>query len=170
MQRHQRCHTVLSEQTHTHISAQPVDGQWASEHQGNMSDGTSIMEFSGTHQAFRNRWAKTDHDMCRHSMSFHLHNTLRKEFFASYLHLLEQTPLGKNWRPVTRPVSDLLSCIAHCINWPYVKEVMLDFYQVLMMCTVHVWQIIYFPSLPLVFFLHFSVFLSSLKCVEGLFI
>lgn len=61
-----------------------------------MSDTTSIMEYSGTHQAFRNRWAKTDHDMCRHSMSFHLHNTLRKEFFASYLHLLEQTPLGKN--------------------------------------------------------------------------
>ncbi|XP_016351745.1 alpha N-terminal protein methyltransferase 1B [Sinocyclocheilus anshuiensis] len=60
-----------------------------------MSDSTSIMEFRGTHQAFRDRWAKTDDEMCKHSMSFHLHNTLRKEFFASYLYLLEQIPLVK---------------------------------------------------------------------------
>ncbi|KAG5276267.1 hypothetical protein AALO_G00129950 [Alosa alosa] len=60
-----------------------------------MSDGASIMEYSGTHQAFRNSWASTDHEMCRHSMSFHLHTTLRKEFFASYLHLLEQTRIVK---------------------------------------------------------------------------
>uniref|UniRef100_A0A8B9JW41 Methyltransferase like 11B n=1 Tax=Astyanax mexicanus TaxID=7994 RepID=A0A8B9JW41_ASTMX len=58
------------------------------------------MEFSGTHQAFRNRWAKTDDNMCRHSMSLHLHTTLRKEFFASYLYMLEQTPLVKLY-PVT---------------------------------------------------------------------
>ncbi|XP_028823724.1 N-terminal Xaa-Pro-Lys N-methyltransferase 2 [Denticeps clupeoides] len=52
-------------------------------------------DFTATHLAFRERWAKTDDNMCRHSMSFHLLNTLRNEFFASYLYLLEQVPLVK---------------------------------------------------------------------------
>lgn len=68
------------------------------EQRANMSDTTSITEYSGTHQAFHDHWAKTDDDMCLHSMSFHLHDALREEFFSSYLHLLEQIPLGKRWR------------------------------------------------------------------------
>ncbi|KAL1022825.1 hypothetical protein UPYG_G00032850 [Umbra pygmaea] len=47
------------------------------------------------HQAHRDRWKDTDDSMCRHSLSFHLHHTLRMEFFASFLYLLEQTPLVK---------------------------------------------------------------------------
>ncbi|XP_061095957.1 N-terminal Xaa-Pro-Lys N-methyltransferase 2 [Conger conger] len=58
------------------------------------------MEYRGAHQAFRTRWKKTDMDLCKHSMSFVLHNTLRNEFFASYLYLLEQVPLVKLY-PVT---------------------------------------------------------------------
>ncbi|KAG9351129.1 hypothetical protein JZ751_025019, partial [Albula glossodonta] len=58
------------------------------------------MEYRGAHLAFRKRWNKTDNDLCRHSMSFVLHNTLRNEFFASYLYLLEQIPLVKLY-PVT---------------------------------------------------------------------
>ncbi|XP_026871770.2 alpha N-terminal protein methyltransferase 1B [Electrophorus electricus] len=53
------------------------------------------MEFGRTHQAFRERWAGTDDDLCRYSMSLDLHNTLRQEFFASYLFILEQIPLVK---------------------------------------------------------------------------
>ncbi|XP_048831952.1 N-terminal Xaa-Pro-Lys N-methyltransferase 2 isoform X1 [Brienomyrus brachyistius] len=53
----------------------------------------TTMEHRAAHQAFRRRWKKTDDGLCRHSMSFHLHKTLRKEFFASYLYLLEQIPL-----------------------------------------------------------------------------
>ncbi|XP_076873659.1 N-terminal Xaa-Pro-Lys N-methyltransferase 2 [Brachyhypopomus gauderio] len=60
-----------------------------------MSESMSIVEFGRTHQAFRERWANTDHDLCRHSMSFDLHNILRQEFFASYLYMLEQIPLVK---------------------------------------------------------------------------
>lgn len=48
------------------------------------------------HQAFRDRWKETDDTMCRHSMSFHLHHTLRSEFFASYLYLVEKIPLGRS--------------------------------------------------------------------------
>ncbi|KAG5850594.1 N-terminal Xaa-Pro-Lys N-methyltransferase 2 [Anguilla rostrata] len=58
------------------------------------------MEYRGAHQAFRRRWKTTDNDLCKHSMSFVLHNTLRNEFFASYLYLLEQIPLVKLY-PVT---------------------------------------------------------------------
>ena len=53
------------------------------------------LEYKGAHQAFRERWKQTDDTMCRHSMSFHVHHTLRSEFFASYLYLLEKTPVGK---------------------------------------------------------------------------
>ncbi|KAF7646381.1 hypothetical protein LDENG_00188520 [Lucifuga dentata] len=53
-------------------------------------------EYRGAHQAFRDRWKQTDDTMCRHSMSFHLHHTLRNDFFASYLYLLEKIPLGKD--------------------------------------------------------------------------
>lgn len=62
----------------------------------NESNGvTANVEYKGAHQAFRDRWKQTDDTMCRHSMSFHLHHTLRSEFFASYLYLLEKIPLGK---------------------------------------------------------------------------
>ncbi|XP_010870800.2 alpha N-terminal protein methyltransferase 1B isoform X1 [Esox lucius] len=54
----------------------------------------SNMEFQ-VHQAHRDRWKDTDDSMCRHSMSFHLHHTIRMEFFASFLYLLEQIPLVK---------------------------------------------------------------------------
>ncbi|KAM6962824.1 N-terminal Xaa-Pro-Lys N-methyltransferase 2 [Aplochiton taeniatus] len=47
------------------------------------------------HQAHKTRWNQTDDTLCRHSMAFHLHHTLRTEFFASYLYLLEQIPLVK---------------------------------------------------------------------------
>lgn len=60
-----------------------------------MSECTSIVEYNGTNQRLRTAWAKADGEMCRHSMSFHLHGTLYKDFFASYLHLLEQIELGK---------------------------------------------------------------------------
>lgn len=52
-------------------------------------------QYKAAHQAFRDRWKETDDTMCRHSMSFHLHHTLRSEFFASYLYLVEKIPLGK---------------------------------------------------------------------------
>ena len=52
-------------------------------------------EYKAAHQAVRDRWKETDDTMCRHSMSFHLHHTLRSEFFASYLYLVEKIPLGK---------------------------------------------------------------------------
>lgn len=61
----------------------------------NDNNSSSNFEYKGAHQAFRDRWKGTDDTMCRHSMSFHLHHTLRSEFFASYLYLLEKTPLGK---------------------------------------------------------------------------
>lgn len=51
--------------------------------------------YKGAHQAFRDRWKETDDTMCRHSMSFHVHHTLRSDFFASYLYLLEKVPMGK---------------------------------------------------------------------------
>lgn len=57
---------------------------------------SSNVEYKGAHQAIKDRWKKTDDTMCRHSMSFHLHHTIRSEFFASYLYLVEEIPLGKN--------------------------------------------------------------------------
>ncbi|XP_060772029.1 N-terminal Xaa-Pro-Lys N-methyltransferase 2 [Neoarius graeffei] len=53
------------------------------------------MDFRRTHQAFREQWEKTDDKICKNSMSLNLHNTLRQDFFASYLYLLEQIPLVK---------------------------------------------------------------------------
>lgn len=53
------------------------------------------MDFRRTHQAFREQWEKTDDKICKNSMSLNLHNTLRQDFFASYLYLLEQIPLGR---------------------------------------------------------------------------
>ncbi|XP_020510586.2 N-terminal Xaa-Pro-Lys N-methyltransferase 2 [Labrus bergylta] len=65
------------------------------------SSGTSAnFEDKAAHQALRDRWKNTDETMCRHSMSFHLHHTLRSEFFASYLYLVEKIPLVKLF-PVT---------------------------------------------------------------------
>ncbi|XP_059197581.1 N-terminal Xaa-Pro-Lys N-methyltransferase 2 isoform X2 [Centropristis striata] len=58
------------------------------------------LDYQGAHQAFKDRWKETDDSMCRHSMSFHLHHALRSEFFASYLYLLEKTPVVKLF-PVT---------------------------------------------------------------------
>lgn len=59
-------------------------------------DGSSSpnLIYKAAHEAFRDRWKETDDTMCRHSMSFHLHHTLRSEFFASYLYLVEKIPLG----------------------------------------------------------------------------
>lgn len=54
------------------------------------------LEYQAAHQAFKDRWKETDETMCRHSMSFHLHHAVRSEFFASYLYLLEKTPVGKD--------------------------------------------------------------------------
>ncbi|MEQ2208252.1 hypothetical protein XENOCAPTIV_008302 [Xenoophorus captivus] len=62
------------------------------------------LEFKGAHQAFRDRWKETDDTMCRHSMSFHLHHKLQSDFFASYLYLLEKTPLGKRHRSLVGSV------------------------------------------------------------------
>ncbi|XP_034387362.1 alpha N-terminal protein methyltransferase 1B [Cyclopterus lumpus] len=53
------------------------------------------LAYKGAHQAFKDRWKETDETMCRHSMSFHLQHSLRSEFFASYLYLLEKTPVVK---------------------------------------------------------------------------
>ncbi|XP_069497410.1 N-terminal Xaa-Pro-Lys N-methyltransferase 2 [Ambystoma mexicanum] len=53
------------------------------------------MEYLGAHLAFRSRWQKTDQELCRHSMSFVLHQALRQDFFACYLYLLERVPLVK---------------------------------------------------------------------------
>ncbi|XP_029286314.1 N-terminal Xaa-Pro-Lys N-methyltransferase 2 isoform X1 [Cottoperca gobio] len=58
------------------------------------------LAYKGAHQAFRDRWKETDETMCRHSMSFHLNHSLRSEFFASYLYLLEKIPVVKLF-PVT---------------------------------------------------------------------
>ncbi|XP_061682163.1 N-terminal Xaa-Pro-Lys N-methyltransferase 2 isoform X1 [Syngnathoides biaculeatus] len=68
-----------------------------------LEDGNSSspnLEYKGVHQAFKDRWKETDDTMCRHSMSFHLHHTVRSDFFASYLYLLETIPLVKLF-PVT---------------------------------------------------------------------
>ena len=59
-------------------------------------------EYKAAHQAFSDRWKKTDESMCRHSMSFHLLHSLRNEFFASYVYLLEKVPLGRK-RRLPRP-------------------------------------------------------------------
>lgn len=61
----------------------------------NESAASPNLAYQGAHQAMRDRWKETDDTMCRHSMSFHLHHTLRSEFFASYLYLVEKIPLGK---------------------------------------------------------------------------
>lgn len=55
------------------------------------------------HQAFRDRWKETDDTMCRHSMSFHLQHSLRSDFFASYLYLMEKIPLGKTGHTEVQP-------------------------------------------------------------------
>jgi hypothetical protein len=57
------------------------------------------IEYKAAHQAFSDRWKKTDESMCRHSMSFHLLHSLRNEFFASYVYLLEKVPLGRKRGP-----------------------------------------------------------------------
>ena len=60
-----------------------------------VEEDTGSFEYKAAHQAFRDRWKETDETMCRHSMSFHLHHSLRSEFFASYLYLMEKIPVGK---------------------------------------------------------------------------
>lgn len=74
----------------------------------NDKNSSSNFEYKGAHQAFRDRWKGTDDTMCRHSMSFHLHHTLRSEFFASYLYLLEKVPLGKMGH------RNVLKCFLEC--------------------------------------------------------
>ncbi|KAM7012248.1 N-terminal Xaa-Pro-Lys N-methyltransferase 2 [Tautogolabrus adspersus] len=68
--------------------------------QDESSTTSANFEDKAAHQALRDRWKNTDETMCRHSMSFHLHHTLRSEFFASYLYLVEKIPLVKLF-PVT---------------------------------------------------------------------
>ncbi|XP_067452214.1 N-terminal Xaa-Pro-Lys N-methyltransferase 2 [Thunnus thynnus] len=66
-------------------------------------DGSSKPEnfaYRGAHQAFKDRWKQADDSMCRHSMSFHLFHTVRSEFFASYLYLVQMIPLVKLF-PIT---------------------------------------------------------------------
>ncbi|XP_032884113.1 alpha N-terminal protein methyltransferase 1B [Amblyraja radiata] len=53
------------------------------------------MAWIKAHHAFKSRWDRTDNDMCRNSMSFFLHKTIRGDFFSSYLFLLEGLPLVK---------------------------------------------------------------------------
>lgn len=53
------------------------------------------MAHLGAHLAFRARWHKTDQELCRHSLSFVLHRAVSKDFFQSYLQLLETLPLGE---------------------------------------------------------------------------
>ncbi|XP_078074480.1 N-terminal Xaa-Pro-Lys N-methyltransferase 2 [Mustelus asterias] len=53
------------------------------------------VEWKKAHYAFKSRWDRTDDHMCRNSMSFFLHKTIRSDFFSSYLFLLEQLPLVK---------------------------------------------------------------------------
>ncbi|KAL2089472.1 hypothetical protein ACEWY4_014160 [Coilia grayii] len=55
----------------------------------------SVLECSGTLQPSQENWGKKMGKGCRSNMSFHFHNTLRKEFFATYQHLQEQLPLVK---------------------------------------------------------------------------
>ncbi|XP_049632625.1 N-terminal Xaa-Pro-Lys N-methyltransferase 2 [Suncus etruscus] len=63
------------------------------------------MAHLGAHLAFRARWHKTDQELCRHSLSFVLHRAVSKDFFQSYLQLLETLPLVK-----------LYSLTSHVIN------------------------------------------------------
>lgn len=85
-----------------------------------LEDESSSASFQdkAAHQAFRNRWKETDDTMCRHSMSFHLHHTLRSEFFASYLYLVEKIPLGKEvpQGPEVGPLDLLLTSSPHQIK------------------------------------------------------
>ncbi|XP_059840435.1 N-terminal Xaa-Pro-Lys N-methyltransferase 2 [Hypanus sabinus] len=53
------------------------------------------LKWKKAHDAFKLRWDRTDECMCRNSMSFFLHKTIRSDFFSSYLFLLEGLPLVK---------------------------------------------------------------------------
>ncbi|XP_041912285.1 N-terminal Xaa-Pro-Lys N-methyltransferase 2 isoform X2 [Alosa alosa] len=55
----------------------------------------SVLDFSGTPQQSHEEWVKAMSESRRSSMSFHFHNTLRKEFFSSYQYLKDQLPLVK---------------------------------------------------------------------------
>lgn len=55
----------------------------------------SILDFNGNLQETHDGWCKPTGTKCRSSMSFHFHNTLRKEFFATYQYLQDQLPLVK---------------------------------------------------------------------------
>lgn len=55
----------------------------------------SMLDYSGAAQPSHEEWVKAMTNTCRTTMSFHFHNTLRKEFFASYQYLQVQLPLGK---------------------------------------------------------------------------
>lgn len=74
-----------------------VEQQQQEQEEEEEDDGGSTinLQYRAAHQAVRERWRDTDDTMCRHSMSFHLHHTLRSEFFASYLYLVEKIPLGE---------------------------------------------------------------------------
>lgn len=74
--------------------------QYGPEDDGSAPSAPLQMQYRTIHQAFSDKWRQTDDSMCRHSMSFHLHHSLQKDFFASYLYLLEKTPLVKLF-PIT---------------------------------------------------------------------
>eukprot|EP00062_Callorhinchus_milii_P010761 gi/632956000/ref/XP_007893743.1/ PREDICTED: alpha N-terminal protein methyltransferase 1B [Callorhinchus milii] len=57
--------------------------------------GETTEEWKGAHYAFKSRWGATYDELCRYSMSFDLHKTIRSDFFESYLFLLENLPLVK---------------------------------------------------------------------------
>ncbi|XP_062412347.1 N-terminal Xaa-Pro-Lys N-methyltransferase 2 isoform X2 [Sardina pilchardus] len=55
----------------------------------------AVLDFSGTPQQSHEEWVKAMKESRRSSMSFHFHNTLRKEFPFSYQYLNDQLPLVK---------------------------------------------------------------------------
>ncbi|XP_078542962.1 N-terminal Xaa-Pro-Lys N-methyltransferase 2 isoform X2 [Lissotriton helveticus] len=75
------------------------------------------MEFLGAHLAFRSRWQKTDEKLCRHSMSFILHQALRNDFFESYLYLLEREPLVKLYALTSQVIDGEIQFYARSRNF-----------------------------------------------------
>lgn len=107
--RHTRSHTqtvgshIACSLCWTHTQGRDVFEPGDTQRAGMSSSPRPNMEFQALHQAHRNRCKNTDAYMCRHSLSFHLHHTLRTELFASFLYLLEQIPLGKDRGATNRP-------------------------------------------------------------------
>ncbi|XP_075038839.1 N-terminal Xaa-Pro-Lys N-methyltransferase 2 [Mixophyes fleayi] len=75
------------------------------------------MEYLGAHLAFKSRWLKTDENLCRHSMSFVLHKSIRNDFFESYLYLLERYPLVKLFALTSEVVDGEMQFYARARNF-----------------------------------------------------